>query len=89
MLSFKTIFVVLHVHYKLSIITYVHFSITSCYKCYFIQSALILDLGLVSGEQKNLRDKEGVVKAIRTAVMSKQYGNEDFLAKVIADACSM
>lgn len=46
------------------------------------------EIGLVCGEQKNLRDKESVVKAIRTSVMSKQYGNEDFLAELITDACS-
>jgi len=28
------------------------------------------------------------MKAIRTSVMSKQYGNEDFLANLITDACS-
>ena len=37
---------------------------------------------------KDLSDKEEVRKAIRTSVMSKQHGNEDFLAKIIADACS-
>lgn len=52
-----------------------------------LKKALDILPGLVSGEQKNLRDKEGVAKAIRTSVMSKQYGNEDFLANVIADAC--
>ena len=43
---------------------------------------------LVIGELKNLRDKTEVKKALKTAIMSKQYGNEDFLAKLIADACS-
>lgn len=28
-----------------------------------------------------------MVGAIRTAVMSKQYGNEDFLSKLICEAC--
>ena len=42
---------------------------------------------LVCGEIKNLRDKKEVMKAIRTSVMSKQYGNEDFLANLITDAC--
>jgi T-complex protein 1 subunit theta len=45
-------------------------------------------IGLVCGEIKNLRDKKEVMKAIRTSVMSKQYGNEDFLANLITDACS-
>jgi T-complex protein 1 subunit theta len=44
-------------------------------------------IGLVCGEQKNLRDKEGIMTAIRTSVMSKQYGNEDFIAGLIAEAC--
>merc|ERR1719222_1316546 len=30
---------------------------------------------------------ESVKKAVRTAVMSKQYGNEDFLANLITKAC--
>ncbi|ESO94856.1 hypothetical protein LOTGIDRAFT_189106 [Lottia gigantea] len=42
---------------------------------------------LVIGETKDLRNKTEVSAAIRTAVMSKQYGNEDFLAPLIADAC--
>ncbi|XP_076033677.1 chaperonin containing TCP1 subunit 8 [Oratosquilla oratoria] len=33
------------------------------------------------------RNKEQVTKALRTAVMSKQYGNEDFLADLISRAC--
>ncbi|XP_066954379.1 T-complex protein 1 subunit theta [Macrobrachium rosenbergii] len=33
------------------------------------------------------RDLTQVTKALRTAVMSKQYGNEDFLAKLVAQAC--
>lgn len=35
----------------------------------------------------DVRDKEEVAKALKTAVGSKQYGNEDFLAKIITDAC--
>ena len=38
-------------------------------------------------EVKNTRDEESVKKAVRTAVMSKQYGNEDFLAGLITKAC--
>lgn len=38
-------------------------------------------------EVKNTRDEESVKKAIRTAVMSKQYGHEDFLADLITKAC--
>lgn len=42
---------------------------------------------LVIGQVKNLRNKDEVRHAIRTAVMSKQYGNEDFLANLITSAC--
>jgi len=38
-------------------------------------------------EVKNTKDEESVKKAVRTAVMSKQYGNEDFLATLITKAC--
>jgi len=38
-------------------------------------------------EVKNTKDEESVKKAIRTAVMSKQYGNEDFLSEIISKAC--
>jgi T-complex protein 1 subunit theta len=38
-------------------------------------------------EVKNTKDEASVKKAIRTAVMSKQYGNEDFLADMICKAC--
>eukprot|EP00088_Acartia_fossae_P025511 TRINITY_DN2633_c0_g1_i1.p1 TRINITY_DN2633_c0_g1~~TRINITY_DN2633_c0_g1_i1.p1 ORF type:complete len:548 (-),score=187.54 TRINITY_DN2633_c0_g1_i1:614-2257(-) len=36
---------------------------------------------------KNTKDTTEVTKAIRTAVMSKQYGHEDFLADLISKAC--
>ncbi|XP_060067722.1 T-complex protein 1 subunit theta-like [Ylistrum balloti] len=42
---------------------------------------------LVCGEIKNLRNKEDVKKIVRSAIMSKQYGNEDFLADLVVDAC--
>lgn len=35
----------------------------------------------------NLKDVKEAAKAIKTAVMSKQYGNEDFLSELIAEAC--
>jgi len=38
-------------------------------------------------EVTNSRDEESVKKAVRTAVMSKQYGNEDFLSDLITKAC--
>ncbi|XP_071479827.1 T-complex protein 1 subunit theta-like [Diadema antillarum] len=43
---------------------------------------------LVCGSIKDMKNLEEVTQAIRTAVMSKQYGNEDFLAKLISQACS-
>ncbi|XP_064413210.1 T-complex protein 1 subunit theta isoform X2 [Latimeria chalumnae] len=42
---------------------------------------------LVCSSAKNLHDVEEVASLLRTAVMSKQYGNEDFLSKLIAEAC--
>jgi hypothetical protein len=38
-------------------------------------------------EIKDYRNEAEVEKGIRTSVMSKQYGNEDFLTKLIAKAC--
>ncbi|XP_014250983.1 T-complex protein 1 subunit theta [Cimex lectularius] len=42
---------------------------------------------MVCHEIKDCRDEENVTKAIRSAVMSKQLGFEDFLAKLITKAC--
>ena len=47
-----------------------------------------ISVDLVMGKVKDLTDREEVTKAIRTAVMSKQHGNEDFLGQLIAEACS-
>lgn len=41
----------------------------------------------VCSSAKNLRDVNEAASYIRTAVMSKQYGNEDFFANLIAQAC--
>lgn len=43
---------------------------------------------LSCGKIENVHDKEAVTKAIRSAIMSKQYGCEDFLAKLVTEACS-
>ena len=43
---------------------------------------------LVNDQVDDLRTKADVTKAIRSSIMSKQYGNEDFLAGLITDACS-
>ncbi|KAK3595225.1 hypothetical protein CHS0354_021540 [Potamilus streckersoni] len=42
---------------------------------------------LVCDRLKDLRNSAEVQRAIRASVMSKQYGNEDFIAKLITDAC--
>ena len=39
------------------------------------------------GRVKDLKDGSEVRKALKTAVMSKQYGNEDFISELIVDAC--
>ena len=41
----------------------------------------------VCSSAKNLHDINEATALIRTAVASKQYGNEDFLANLIAQAC--
>lgn len=41
----------------------------------------------VCSSAKNLHDVDEATSMIRSAVMSKQYGNEDFLANLIAQAC--
>ncbi|CAL1538921.1 unnamed protein product [Lymnaea stagnalis] len=52
-----------------------------------LKKALDVLPGLSLGTVKNMRNKEEVLPAIRTAIMSKQYGNEDFLADLITNAC--
>merc|ERR1712203_670816 len=52
-----------------------------------LEKALEILQTLSCFEVKNTRDEESVKKAVRTAVMSKQYGNEDFLASLITKAC--
>ncbi len=42
---------------------------------------------LVSYTVQDIRNKEEVVKAIRSCISSKQYGNEDFISGLIADSC--
>lgn len=41
----------------------------------------------VVSEVKDIRNIEEVVPALRTAIATKQYGNEDFLARLVAQAC--
>lgn len=42
---------------------------------------------LVCCSAKNLRDVDEVSSLLRTSIMSKQYGSEEFLAKLISQAC--
>jgi len=44
-------------------------------------------LTIHSVDLEKLRDVEAVAIAIRASLMSKQYGNEDFLSKLVAKAC--
>ncbi|KAK7070191.1 T-complex protein 1 subunit theta [Halocaridina rubra] len=52
-----------------------------------INKALEVLPSLKCWEVTDPRDLTQVTKALRTSVMSKQYGNEDFLAKLVAQAC--
>jgi T-complex protein 1 subunit theta len=42
---------------------------------------------LVVGKVSDVSKKEEVMPLIRSAIMSKQYGHEDFLAEIITNAC--
>jgi T-complex protein 1 subunit theta len=48
-----------------------------------LEKALEILETLSCHEVKDINDKAEVKKVIRTAVMSKQYGNEDFLADLV------
>jgi len=52
-----------------------------------LEKALAVLETLSCGEIKDTRNLEEVKKAVRPAVMSKQYGHEDFLADLISKAC--
>jgi hypothetical protein len=43
--------------------------------------------GLECGSIKDLASEEEVVKALKTPLASMQYGMEDFLAELVAQAC--
>uniref|UniRef100_A0A0P4W403 T-complex protein 1 subunit theta n=1 Tax=Rhodnius neglectus TaxID=72488 RepID=A0A0P4W403_9HEMI len=60
--------------------------IISGYELAMEQTVQILD-ALVCVTISDCREEELVTKAVKTAVMSKQYGNEDFLARLITKAC--
>lgn len=42
---------------------------------------------LIAYEIKDIRNLDEVLPALKTAIMSKQYGNEEFLARLVAEAC--
>ncbi|XP_078001436.1 T-complex protein 1 subunit theta-like [Glandiceps talaboti] len=42
---------------------------------------------LSCGSVKDLHDNEEVIRAIKASIMSKQYGYEDFFAKLVTEAC--
>lgn len=52
-----------------------------------LQKALDILPKLVCHEVKDVRDVGAVKEAIRAAIMSKQFGHEDFLSDLIAKAC--
>ncbi|PSN34362.1 T-complex protein 1 subunit theta [Blattella germanica] len=52
-----------------------------------LEKALEILPSLTCYEVKDCRDENEVEKGIRTAIMSKQYGTEDFLTKLITKAC--
>ena len=43
---------------------------------------------LVCDKLTEFHSKEAVSKALRTSICSMQYGNEEFLADLVAEACS-
>lgn len=45
-------------------------------------------VGLECEKLTDFYSKESVAKALRTSLASMQYGNEDFLANLVAEACS-
>ncbi|XP_043266576.1 T-complex protein 1 subunit theta [Venturia canescens] len=52
-----------------------------------LEKALEVLPSLVVYEVKDIRNVEEVKRGIRTSIMSKQYGNEDFLAGLVSQAC--
>ena len=53
-----------------------------------LEKALTVLETLPCKEVKDVRNESEVLPVIRTAVMSKQYGHEDFLSKLIVNACT-
>ena len=53
-----------------------------------LEKALSVLETLSCKEVKDVRNEAEVLPVIRTSVMSKQYGHEDFLSKLIVNACT-
>lgn len=53
-----------------------------------LEKALEILDSIKVGQIADSKDKETVMKGVRSAVMSKQYGQEDFISKLIVDACT-
>ena len=53
-----------------------------------LEKALNILETLSCKEVNDVRNESEVLPVIRTSVMSKQYGHEDFLAKLIVKACT-
>ncbi|XP_065223106.1 T-complex protein 1 subunit theta [Planococcus citri] len=51
------------------------------------EKALEILPSLVCYEVKDYKNKEQAAKGIKTSIMSKQFGNEEFLSNLITDAC--
>jgi T-complex protein 1 subunit theta len=64
-------------------------SVTEVIEGYEQSTKKALDLldGLVIDKITDKKDQAAVLKVIRTAIMSKQYGLEDFLGKIVTEAC--
>lgn len=52
-----------------------------------MEKALEILPSLVVQEVQDIRDENQVKNGIRSAIMSKQYGNENFLASLVSQAC--
>lgn len=53
-----------------------------------IKHSVLKKTGLVVREVADLHNVEKVTAAIKASIMSKQLGYEDFLATIVAEACS-
>ena len=53
-----------------------------------LDKALEVLPSLVVDKVDDVRNESQVMKALRTAIMSKQYGQEEFISQLIGKACS-